>query len=289
MNTTEALRTIARTTDEALAPLEGEIARLAYTADSIKREVAKLEINGGRDYYLAARREALAKAEAKLAELDAEAAPLREIAAAGRWTRFIFVPGGHVHRFGYCSTLRPSTARQWITEYSGATEAELVEDAADAACTVCFPSAPVDRRSKVAAVVKEREEREREAAEKDAKRSKAASDAILHEDGRVAYKSLRAAENALGVELESLVSHAAYFPRVGGIAGIPETDNEETFEVQQARRARIIEEARNKARRVVAIIEANVDGYDAEAVVAKKLTAKKKQWKGAQFPADLGL
>ena len=42
-----------------------------------------------------------------------------------------------------CSTCYPTTEFSWLTEFSAATEAEIVTAAADRACTVCYPSAPV--------------------------------------------------------------------------------------------------------------------------------------------------
>lgn len=290
MNTTKtALRTIARTTDEALFPLTGKINFQRSTIDGGEAALARAVAAG--NAARVARIEAdLVEDRAKLEALEAEAAPLKAIAAAGKWTRFIFVPGGHVHRFGYCPTLRMTTAYFVLPDYSGADEAELVEDAADAACTVCFPSAPVDRRSKVAAVVKEREEREAEAAEKAAKRQKAASAAILDESGKVAYKTQRAAENALGEALGTMAYFSAYYPVVGGY-GIPEAPNTETREAHAARMADLVDRERRTARSIVELLKANVEGYDADAVVAKKLAAKTKELakNGAELPADLGL
>lgn len=63
----------------------------------------------------------------------------------GRWTRTFIVPGGHVHSSMNCHTCFPTTAFYWVTDYSGVDEAEIVENAGDRACTICFPTAPVDR------------------------------------------------------------------------------------------------------------------------------------------------
>lgn len=62
------------------------------------------------------------------------------------WTRGFLVKNanGHVHKDMYCSTCTPSTQYLWLTDYSGANEEELVADAGEKACTVCYPSAPVN-------------------------------------------------------------------------------------------------------------------------------------------------
>ena len=85
------------------------------------------------------------EAEAK-AILD-EADPLEtEFTRRGGWTRAFLVDNtnGHVHRNRHCTTCFPTTRYTWLPDYSGADENKIVEDAGEAACTVCYPSAPVD-------------------------------------------------------------------------------------------------------------------------------------------------
>ncbi|WP_156250964.1 hypothetical protein [Pseudactinotalea terrae] len=66
----------------------------------------------------------------------------------GRWSRAFLVTGGdgHVHSSMGCSTCnrgqRP-TQFQFMTEFSGNDEADIVTAAGWRACTVCYPSAPV--------------------------------------------------------------------------------------------------------------------------------------------------
>lgn len=81
-------------------------------------------------------------AEAQAAQVAAEMAPLE--AQYTGWTRAFVVPEGHVHSSMRCSTCRPTTEFGWVTELSGATEAEIIEAAGSRACTVCYPNAPVD-------------------------------------------------------------------------------------------------------------------------------------------------
>lgn len=66
----------------------------------------------------------------------------------GRWSRFYLVDNGsgHVHKSMDCSTTYPTTEWVWLPEFSGADEAGVVALARSQACTVCFPSAPVDSR-----------------------------------------------------------------------------------------------------------------------------------------------
>lgn len=66
----------------------------------------------------------------------------------GRWPRAFLATGGngHVHSSRACSTCNKGeepTRFAWMTEYSGQSEAEIVDAAGERACTVCYPSAPV--------------------------------------------------------------------------------------------------------------------------------------------------
>jgi hypothetical protein len=101
----------------------------------------------------------------------------------GRWTRAFLVHNGngHVHKSRSCSTLRPTTSLLWVTSYSGKNESEVIEDAGESACTVCYPNAPVDTRNRPSKITdpnvkaindekeKARAERERVKSEKAAK------------------------------------------------------------------------------------------------------------------------
>lgn len=98
-------------------------------------------------------------AGAELARLADEAEPMEAEYAARRWSRAFLVTntGGHVHSSLSCSTCyvdrwdpvtgvwKPGTQYHWMVEYSGKDEAEIVEAAGSRACTVCYPSAPVDK------------------------------------------------------------------------------------------------------------------------------------------------
>ena len=81
---------------------------------------------------------------AEILSVEGEMVPLEELYNAQRWNRAFVVPDGHVHRSMGCSTCYPTTEFHWVTEMSGKDEAEIVEAAGSRACTVCYPSAPVD-------------------------------------------------------------------------------------------------------------------------------------------------
>lgn len=87
------------------------------------------------------------------------------------WSRAFLVvanSGGHVHSSMRCSTCYPTTKFNWCVDYSGADEDDIVGDAGERACTVCYPTAPVDVLSRPSKIFSE-EERQK-VAERDARR-----------------------------------------------------------------------------------------------------------------------
>lgn len=143
----------------------------------------------------------------------------------GGWTRAFFVAnaGGHVHKSQSCSTCYPTTRFQWLTAYSGKDENEIVGDAGEKACTICYSSAPVDllrRPSKINDPEKEAARKEREE-KKAAKDAATAAKAIANPDGTPLVvngwkqKTERSAEieavsNFVDVEMEKIKPD--YFP-----------------------------------------------------------------------------
>ncbi|MDQ2737503.1 MAG: hypothetical protein M3Y35_02515 [Actinomycetota bacterium] len=94
-----------------------------------------------------------------------------EFMTRGGWPRGWYVAGGHVHRDRSCSTLRVTTQISLLPQLSGMTENEIVDQAGEAACTCCYPDAPVEvlsRSPKVA--LPDREEVEKARLERDEKR-----------------------------------------------------------------------------------------------------------------------
>lgn len=92
--------------------------------------------------------DALDKARADLASVHAEQSRIgEEFTRRGGWTRAFLVTDGHVHSSMNCSTCNNgeyATSFTWLVQFSGHDEAEVVEAAASRACTVCYPSAPVE-------------------------------------------------------------------------------------------------------------------------------------------------
>ena len=94
---------------------------------------------------------------ARVAQLSRQADDLRDQMAVyneeferrGGWARAFLVTGqtGHVHSSMGCSTCNRDgkpTRFHWVTEYSGTDEDTIVGAAGERACTVCYPSAPVE-------------------------------------------------------------------------------------------------------------------------------------------------
>lgn len=124
----------------ALFVAEGKVRHYAFGARKALADDRMLD-------YRRERLEAqLAKYEADLTDILAEAAPLDDAFAADPWSRFFLVTNGngHVHSSMRCSTCFDTTRFAWLPELSGASEHEAVAEYGDMMCTVCFPSAPTD-------------------------------------------------------------------------------------------------------------------------------------------------
>lgn len=130
----------------------------------------------------------------------------------GGWTRaFLAVTngsGGHVHRTRQCSTCNNgqyATSFAWVTEFSGHDEDEIVAAAGERACTVCYPSAPVEVLNRPTSIFTADEKRKaEEKAAREAKKAAAAAATITDPvTGEVIYKTERAALNAAGAALDS--------------------------------------------------------------------------------------
>ncbi|MBF4459385.1 hypothetical protein [Pseudoclavibacter sp. VKM Ac-2867] len=157
------------------------------------RQLTVVQQSDERLRYGMTRAQRLEEAQAKVEEARALIEPLRaqmdsideEHARRGRWPRAFVVPQGHVHSSLGCTTCYPTTRFQLLPEYSGKTEDELVEDAGDRACTVCLPSAPVDRPTKMELPEERqaREARQAQTQERDEKKLAAAAKAITTPDG----------------------------------------------------------------------------------------------------------
>jgi hypothetical protein len=118
-------------------------------------------------------------AQVELGGLQEEAYPYEDEYARRPWNRVFLATShnGHAHNGTECTTCHHGEERTqfvWLVEYSGKPEAEIVADAGERACTVCYPTAPVNvlkRPTKMFTpqereAQKAREERESERARK---------------------------------------------------------------------------------------------------------------------------
>lgn len=177
--------------DTELAPLEVKLGDLISRQWYHLSEGRKEERKTGR--FAAERAERHARDAADLVEpIDAATAavlPYRdEFTRRGGWPRIFWCTanGGHAHSSTSCRTLHITTGMVWLPDLSGNDEAALVELAGESACTVCYPSAPVEVREKPSQLAPAKEAREaKEARAREAAERKAAKDAkgITNPDG----------------------------------------------------------------------------------------------------------
>lgn len=162
---------------------------------------------------------------AKVAYVTAlnSARPLtEEFTRRGGWTRFYLVTnaGGHIHWTTGCGTCFPTTEFAWLTECSGMEHADLVEEAGEKACTVCFPDAPVDTLRRASRIKYEAPEAKARREEREAKRAAAAAAEVVVE-GFIDYgsrtvtktfKTARAVTNMIADRLGSLCWYGEEHP-----------------------------------------------------------------------------
>jgi hypothetical protein len=163
----------------APAEVDGHIARIELELGELELDVARdlRSLEDGRPGNLFVNRQAtldhVASLRVRQDALGHEIGPLVALYARRQWSRFFLVTNGngHVHSSTACTTCFPTTSYQWLTGLSGATEAEMVVEWGERACTVCFPSAPtnpdyrrparIDREAKAA---RQQEQEARQAA-----------------------------------------------------------------------------------------------------------------------------
>ena len=145
-------------------------------------------------------------------------APLNaEFTRRGGWTRaFLVVTNGtgHVHTSQACHTCYATTQFNWMTSFSGKDEAEIVEAAGDRACTVCYPSAPVEVLSRPTQMFTKDEVAKQVAREaREAKRAEAAKAQVIDvETGKVLFKTERGATNEVASLLDSAIWYGPTHP-----------------------------------------------------------------------------
>lgn len=169
------------TLEDAIADLEAKAALARANGDYF--------IAGGNSYSATPDKvdEVLAKYGEGLAEMDRLKADLQadeDLHEQFGWNRAFLVVnnGGHVHKSMGCSTCYDTTKFNWLPSYSGSDEDQIVADAGERACTVCYPSAPVDVLSRPTKIFSEEErqqviERDKRRVELAAKKSEKAAKA----------------------------------------------------------------------------------------------------------------
>jgi hypothetical protein len=264
--------------DAQLAPIYARYSAALGSKAEALNSAEQFRRYGTRYASSVARYEATAeKAQTAMDAADAEMAPFEaEYTARGGWTRFFMVmnAGGHLHSSRHCSTCRWTTQFAWLPEYSGQDESGIVELAGEDACTVCFPSAPVDRQSRLPFRVAEREIAEKLAVEKAAKAAAKAAQRVVV--GSRVFTTRRGAENEVGQLIGYAVS--ARFMDASGPAHRDQLDS-------------LVAEYVGKARSIAEALADGTDGYDPEALLAKKFDAKAKEYRkaGWAIPADATL
>jgi hypothetical protein len=203
--------------DTELARIELDRARaerdLAGLADRMKR-LAELGDSSAVDRL----RPLIDEARQKISDCDATTRPLDdEFVRRDGWTRAFLVTntGGHVHRSMNCRTCYPRTRFAWLTQFSGHDETEIVEQAGEAACTECYPTAPVEVRNRPSRI-KTPEQIAREQ-EKAARAQAKAAKAITAPDGTPLYTERHghiATEFTARREYADVAAEARYLERV---------------------------------------------------------------------------
>jgi len=122
------------------------------------------------------------QARAEANEIGIRINNLNAIYLQHKWTRAYLVTNtnGHVHKNQNCSTCFPSTHYQWLVQYSGSPEEDIVSDAGQDACTVCYPSAPAEVLNRPSVIVTE------EKLEKEARKAERAEAKKVREAKRIA-------------------------------------------------------------------------------------------------------
>lgn len=107
------------------------------------------------------------KTQKALEDLRDQARPYSDEYARRPWTRawIVLNSNGHAHRSMECSTCFATTQFGWLTDLSGKDEEEIVAALGSDACTVCYPSAPVETAGPRTAFSKE-EKADQQAQEK---------------------------------------------------------------------------------------------------------------------------
>lgn len=155
----------------------------------------------------------------------------------GSWNRAYLVPDGHLHKSMDCSTCNKGntpTKFQWMTDYSGKSEKEIVGAAGYRACTTCYPSAPVGDASTLPSkmMTQDEEVKAKEQAERKAELAKKKVDAS-NKAPTVSGKPLTAIIGRYKETFKTERSAAQWY--VAGIADGPPRDENEAQNLKNVR------------------------------------------------------
>jgi hypothetical protein len=245
---------------------------------------------------LHAEQRALASLDEQMQAVRAEAAPYEaEYLRRGGWNRVYLAKsaGGHAHNGTECSTCHHGEYRTefaWLIQYSGKTEAEIVADAGERACTTCYPTAPASdlkRKTKMFTpdeieAQKAREERQQAQAQRAADKN---AKGITAPDGsplRDAHGSKIATERTAVIEATDALSDRYKNLRIEQI--LKADSDLEPFFLDRERRERNEAKERAYALRLIEAI-AHKRGVSAEEVLAElgpKALAKAKRDMGSK-------
>lgn len=120
-----------------------------------------------------------------LRALIAATAPYQlEFSRRGGWHRYFLVTNanGHVHREMNCTTCFRTTQYSWLVDLADCVEDDMIEEWGERACTVCFPTAPVNPNYNRPARI-DREAREARATEAAARQAAKDAKGIVDIDG----------------------------------------------------------------------------------------------------------
>lgn len=208
---------LASVTYDALMALI-EAKHVIYTANDLPRFYGEWEFKQASKAAVSAEENLPQLTERYEAAQAAEAPYEAEWNRRGGWTRAYLVISsgsqGHVHSTMACGTCFPTTQFHWMTELSGESEQEIVDQAGERACTVCYASAPVELRLDRPTQLFSADEKRRQAERTARQSAKAAKDAqaVLAENGTVLYKTERGATNAIAAELDNMVHYGPSHP-----------------------------------------------------------------------------
>lgn len=141
-----SIKDLAVETDTKLAELYDKLFIEERNADSIREAIRNIERKPSDyrvKYDIPTYNAQLNDLQKRIEALETEIAPLDAVYRENLWTRFIVCE--HVHSSTACHTLRPTSRVYWLPELSGSNQDEIVDQLGEAACTVCFPDAPVHK------------------------------------------------------------------------------------------------------------------------------------------------